>query len=84
MILTEGTGRKTDPYRYWLPNSEERWRAEQPLYDIFAKQVRDLKLPFVSLREKKRDRAESQRSLRDLDRSLERGEKLWPPGAEEE
>lgn len=80
LIVTEGTGRKADPYRYWLPNSEERWRAEQPLYDLFAKQERDLKLPFVSLREKRRSRAESE----DWDRPLKRGEKLWPPGAEEE
>jgi AAA domain len=54
LVLTAGTGRKTDPYRYWLPTSEARWRAESPIYDIMKKQEQELKLPFVSLREKKR------------------------------
>lgn len=84
LILMEGTGRKQDPYRYWLPTSEERWRAQQPLYDVFRQMAIDQKLPFVSLREKRRDRAESEASLRDLERPLGPGEKLWPPGAEEE
>jgi hypothetical protein len=29
----EGTGRKNDPFRYWLPEQEAKWK-EDPMYDI--------------------------------------------------
>jgi len=29
----EGTGKKSDPFRYWLPTTEARWR-EDPLYEF--------------------------------------------------
>jgi hypothetical protein len=51
-----------------------------PFYDLFKKQASDLKLPFTSLREKKRGAAETAQVLRELDRPLKKGEKLWPPG----
>jgi hypothetical protein len=51
-ILCEGSGRKADPFRYWLAATEARWK-EHFLYDILEEQRRTLKLPFVSLREKK-------------------------------
>jgi hypothetical protein len=51
LILTEGTGRKADPFRYWLPTSEPRWREQSICYDIVEQQRRDLKLPFESLAE---------------------------------
>jgi hypothetical protein len=44
--------------RNWLPEAEIRWR-EEPLYEIFEKQGRDFKLPFESLRERKRRDAEN-------------------------
>jgi hypothetical protein len=81
LVLSAGTGRKTDPFRYRLPESEERWRAESPFYDVFKKQEADLKLPFQSLRERKRIRSDDAKLLRDLDRPLKKGEKLWPPGS---
>lgn len=52
LILTEGTGRKADPFRYWLPATEARWRQD-PFYVLIEKQIQDLKLPFVSLRQKR-------------------------------
>jgi hypothetical protein len=33
LVLQEGTGRKNDPFRYWLPEQEAKWKAD-PLYDI--------------------------------------------------
>jgi hypothetical protein len=53
MILREGTGRRSDPFRYWLPEREAVWR-ESPFYDIIEQQMKDLKLPFRSLQEIKR------------------------------
>jgi AAA domain len=53
LVTVEGTGRKADPFRYWLASTEARWR-EDFLYVHLEQQARDLKLPFVSLREKKR------------------------------
>ncbi|GEM_PF-5840589 len=81
LILIEGTGRKADPLRYWLPNAEERWRAEQPFYDTFGKQRQQLKLPFESLRARKRIDVHNRQFDLDLDRPLKRGEELWPPGS---
>jgi hypothetical protein len=28
IILQCGTGRRSDPYKYWLPASEERWKND--------------------------------------------------------
>jgi hypothetical protein len=33
LITQEGSGRRTDPFRYWLPSQEARWRAD-PLYEF--------------------------------------------------
>jgi AAA domain len=52
LVQVEGTGKKSDPLRYWLSATEARWR-EAPLYDCMEKQARDLKLPFVSLRKRR-------------------------------
>jgi AAA domain len=46
LVLSDGTGRKTDPFRYWLPGAEERWRAENPLYDLERQQKKELELLF--------------------------------------
>jgi len=54
LIACEGTGRRSDPFRYWLPEREAAWREQNPLYDELEKQCRDLNLPFVSLKEKRR------------------------------
>jgi AAA domain len=56
-ISCAGTGRKDDPLRYWPPATEARWR-EDFIYDIIEEQKRQLKLPFVSLREKMEKREE--------------------------
>ena len=55
LILREGTGRKRDPYRYWLAATEAKWRAECPLYDRFEELRREHNLPWVSLQEKQRN-----------------------------
>lgn len=33
LVCTEGTGRRADPLRYWLPGQEKKWRAD-PNYHI--------------------------------------------------
>jgi hypothetical protein len=54
LIACEGSGRKKDPFRYWLPATEARWK-EDILYDVLEEQRRQHNFPFVSLRERKRD-----------------------------
>jgi hypothetical protein len=54
-IACEGRGRRSDPFRYWLPEREAVWKQD-PLYEVFEEQRRELKLPFESLRERKRKR----------------------------
>jgi hypothetical protein len=53
-IACEGTGRRSDPFRYWLPEREAVWREQNPLYDEIEKQTRELNLPYVSLKEMRR------------------------------
>ncbi len=53
LILSEGAGRKTDPFRYWLPEREAVWRQDR-LYEILEAQRRQLNLPFQSLPERKK------------------------------
>jgi hypothetical protein len=48
LIAVEGAGRKADPFRYWLPEREAVWK-EDPFYEIFEAQRRQLNLPFESL-----------------------------------
>ncbi len=55
LILREGTGRKTDPFRYRLPASEAKWREQYPFYDHFEQQQREHNFPWISLQEKKRN-----------------------------
>ena len=54
LILREGTGRKNDPYRYWLPATEAKWREQYPFYDHFEQQRREHKWRWISLQERKR------------------------------
>jgi hypothetical protein len=49
LICSEGTGRKTDPFRYWLPATEQRWREELPFYDVLEKQRLEQKRPWTPL-----------------------------------
>jgi hypothetical protein len=51
-IACEGTGRKRDPFRYWLPQREAVWKQD-PFYEEFERQRIELKLPFQSLQQKK-------------------------------
>jgi hypothetical protein len=37
LVLKEGTGRKTRPFRYWLPGKEEEWRKD-PVYVLEEEQ----------------------------------------------
>ena len=76
LIKVEGTGRKANPFRYWLQSTEERWRQD-PLHDFLEQQARELKLPFVSLREHKRRQIPD----RSGDAGLADGGGIWPPGA---
>jgi hypothetical protein len=72
LILREGTGRKSDPFRYWLPATEAKWRERYPFYDHFEQQQREHNWPWVSLQEKQRnsraeDRLESDEADADDD-----------------
>ena len=51
-IVCAGSGRKKDPFRYWLPEREAVWK-QAPLYDLLEEKRRKLKLPFESLRERR-------------------------------
>ena len=51
LILCEGTGRKSDPLRYWTAEREGVWK-QNPLYELLEPQIR--KYPFVSLTQKRR------------------------------
>jgi hypothetical protein len=68
LVQVEGAGRKTDPYRYWLAATEERWRAERPMYDIFKKLAREQNVPYQSLREQKAVDKHNAKFDRDMDR----------------
>jgi hypothetical protein len=52
LVQCEGSGRKGDPHRYWLPEREAVWQQD-PLYALIQAQRAELKLPFVSLAERK-------------------------------
>lgn len=54
LVLCEGNGRKSDPLRYWLAETEAKWHKRNPFYDHCLQQERDLKLPFKSLQERAR------------------------------
>jgi hypothetical protein len=54
LIACEGSGRKADPFRYWLPEREAAWKEQYPFNEILEEQRRQLHLPFQSLHEKKR------------------------------
>ncbi len=53
LIACQGAGRRSDPFRYWLPQREAVWR-EHPLYDLLQQHERTLNLPFESLQERER------------------------------
>jgi AAA domain len=53
LVACEGSGRKKDPFRYWLPEREAVWKQE-PLYEVFEELRRKNNIPFESLRERKR------------------------------
>ena len=80
LVQIEGTGKKADPFRYWVAAALARWR-ENPFYDHCEKQLRDLKVPFVSLRKQQRNDQANAAWERELDEPLKPGEKLWPPGS---
>jgi hypothetical protein len=80
LVQVEGRGRRTDPFRYWLAAAEARWRQD-PLYEILEQQHRDLKLPFESLRDKKRKRAGQPDLDREWNKPLPKNARLWPPGS---
>lgn len=46
-LLRDGTGRKNDPYRYWLPSQEEAWQQD-PLYQL-EKDDRELRRQIARL-----------------------------------
>ena len=53
IVLCEGTGRKADPYRHFLRETEAKWREKMgpALYDLLHEQ--ECKFGWKSLQEKK-------------------------------
>ncbi len=45
LVAVEGSGRKSDPFRYWLPEREAVWKQD-PLYQLMELQRQQVKLPF--------------------------------------
>ena len=43
LILSEGSGRKADPFRYWLAEREAVWKQD-PLYQLYEQSLKDKKL----------------------------------------
>ena len=52
LVLREGSGKKSDPYRYWMAERVEAWKQD-PLYEIIEAQKASLNLPFESLAERR-------------------------------
>jgi hypothetical protein len=54
LIQREGTGHKSDPFRYWLPETEAKWREQlgSEVYDLLSGLERQH--PFTSLQDKQR------------------------------
>ena len=50
LVLREGSGKKNDPFRYWMAERVEVWKQD-PLYEMIEAQKASLKLPFESLAE---------------------------------
>jgi hypothetical protein len=44
-LACEGSGRKTDPFVYWLPHCEEEWKRD-PLYELHEEQRRLSTIPI--------------------------------------
>ena len=57
LVACEGSGRKADPFRYWLPQREAVWQQDI-LYQAIEEQRRQLNLPFESLQEKRKKERE--------------------------
>jgi hypothetical protein len=52
LVLCEGKGSRSDPFRYWLPEQEAVWQQD-PLYVLSQQQRQELNIPFESLTERK-------------------------------
>lgn len=84
LLACEGSGRKSDPFRYWLPEREAVWKQDF-LYEIIEQQTRELKLPYVSLTEKKCRKRADDAAMRRQDaaagRDDDRGDDDFDPEA---
>jgi hypothetical protein len=58
-LLQEGTGRKNDPFRYWLPDAEARWRETKPFYDEFERLRIQQNIPYSPLHPREHDKQSS-------------------------
>ena len=56
LLSCEGTGRKTDPYRYWLPTREAAWQHDIA-YLLHEQQIKDLQLLSKPRRDKGEEKA---------------------------
>ena len=65
LALREGSGQKSDPFRYWVAEREAAWEQD-PLYRVTQAQRESLKLPFESLGERKEKLAQAGSNERDV------------------
>jgi hypothetical protein len=61
LLACEGTGRKSDPFRYWFPKCEEIWKQD-PLYGLFEMQRQAARDSLQSFALSKRSLAEDAHS----------------------
>jgi hypothetical protein len=83
LVQMSGTGRKADPFRYWLPGAPERWRREDPLYDLYKQQEKAKKLALEALAKQQCGTAEQATLERGWDKVQKWPPRLWPPGSAE-
>jgi hypothetical protein len=51
-VCRDGTGRRHDPYRYWLPGQEKRWNLDpwwEETKERLEAQARELRMRFPHL-----------------------------------
>ena len=48
LLACEGSGRKSDPFVYWFPKNEEKWKQD-PFYEVFEMQRRVTRETMQSL-----------------------------------
>jgi hypothetical protein len=51
LVACEGSGRKRDPFRYWLPERLAAWRKKNPFQEVLEQHARDRERLYKALQE---------------------------------